>query len=311
MSDKVILITGSNGFLGRNLLEQIDIIPGLKILTYRNTRLLPEYRDNKCLVRLDLTNSEHVSRFFENYKEITDIIHLAASSSSRNNPADIVDNNIKSTLNLLEYCNQGTNFIFASSVLVYGSRDTSCFYETDVCKPTSVYGVTKLSCEHLIELYYRKNKVRPRILRFSNIIGKYLTHGRIWEVLCQNKNNVELYGNYPGSSLPFITAKSAVAAIIEATLSNRATLKCNIAPEDNLSLAKAFEMCGNARNKPVEVSFKPTGIENDYVCCYNSEADYQLGLKITKKSEEALQDGINELLNDYKPNNMEFFNTER
>lgn len=184
----MLLLTGSSGLIGRELLITLlkngmapkDIV----CPHFSNFPITPKERE-KWPINLfycDLKQERDIQLLFSAFPEIDKIIHLAAlASPSSNDFETFYDLNLKGTHYLLENCNQGTDFLFASSVTYYG--DNGCFYEADRPNPKSLYAITKVACEQLINLYFWRGKIRPRILRFCGNVGPELTHGRIKEAM--------------------------------------------------------------------------------------------------------------------------------
>jgi UDP-glucose 4-epimerase len=138
-----ILITGSTGYIGRNLLRywlehgkgdvvRVDRSTGFELAVSGWTRHLHE-------------------------REVDVVVHLAQSRRYREFPAgaqDMFRVNVASTLELLEWAREHgvRRFIFASTGTVYASS-TKKVTETAECEPASMYAATKLSAEHLIRPY--------------------------------------------------------------------------------------------------------------------------------------------------------------
>lgn len=133
------LITGSNGFIGSNLLET----------------LLKNHETD-----IELFNSDVSIEFIP--KEKPDIIiHLAANTDTTY-PDDIemYRNNIIGFLNVLRYSvNNNVRLIYASSGAIYGNDG----------KPLNAYGESKWICDKLVERYLKKNQIVG--LRFFNVYG--------------------------------------------------------------------------------------------------------------------------------------------
>lgn len=218
-----ILLTGVSGFIGRNLLP-ILLDKGYEVcgISYKHTitNKYKNYQESHIDLGSDLTDSiQHVMRNFN--PEI--IIHLAGHSTTRISDKDsgnIIDSNIKSTYNLLEYAPQDCKFIYLSTVMCYGDfleRRT----EEDECMPKSIYAITKLASEHLINAYcYDMCKIaQPTIFRPCAIIGKNMTHGNIFDFLNKIKSNsptLQALGKKPGSNKPFLHIDDLIRALIMA-----------------------------------------------------------------------------------------------
>lgn len=124
---------------------------------------------------VDLRHMEELRQVFGKH-EISHVIHLAASiivSEGESDPIGYLQNNVASTLNLLEIMREFGcwNIIFASSAAVYNpcpdQSDISLTEESPATEPKSTYGLSKLICEKMIE----RSGVNYICLRFFNVAG--------------------------------------------------------------------------------------------------------------------------------------------
>ena len=174
-----LLITGGLGFVGKNLilylLERhsdlaITIIDNLsrynkpedvgRILSLRNVRWLKfDLKDGTLCLR-------HI-------RDVDAVIHLAARTNvaySIQNPAESLNCNIVSTVNVLEACriNGIPRILFASTAAVHGQENP----DTGGVEH-SPYGLSKKICEETVRLYGRLYGIRYACLRFFNLYGPY------------------------------------------------------------------------------------------------------------------------------------------
>jgi len=144
---KKILITGSNGLLGRSLEKRLKnkfILFGLgrrkrKSINYVNCDL----RDKKRLNRL----------FFQLRPDI--VIHTAAISDveyCEKNPQEAYEINALGTYNVCQACKKINAFlIYISTDYVFNGKRKKPYKETDKTIPINIYGKTKLEGERFIQ----------------------------------------------------------------------------------------------------------------------------------------------------------------
>ncbi len=140
---KKILITGSSGFIGTNLINHFKRNFNL-ILTSRNKK--------KNLYFLDLRRTIN-KQILPN--EIDVIIHLAQSRLySKNNLKDIFEVNVRGIDNLLNVAKQMKvkQFINLSSGSIYNPYNGELL-ETDLIKPNTYYEYSKYLSEILVNQY--------------------------------------------------------------------------------------------------------------------------------------------------------------
>ena len=136
MKYKKALVTGSSGFIGSHI---VDELKKNKIQVVLFDSVPSKYNlDNDKEIIGDLLNIDDIKRAAEGCDVI---FHLAAQADiqlSSETPLETVKNNIIGTQNLLEVArtNQINRFIFASTIYVYS-------------KLGSFYKVSKLSLIHI------------------------------------------------------------------------------------------------------------------------------------------------------------------
>ncbi len=155
---KKILITGSAGFIGRNIIESY--------LTKKYNFLAPSQKE------LDLTNAEKVKSFFQSNK-IDLVIHTAAKPAHRNasDLKDIFLTDARMFFNIVRNSQYFQKMIFLSSGAVYGLDHPLIKVKEDYCDtyvPSDEYGLHKYVAEKYIGL--ADNIVS---LRIFGIFGKY------------------------------------------------------------------------------------------------------------------------------------------
>ena len=152
-----ILITGDKGFIGNLLASSLD--SNQYIVNTISSNL------NYDLCDWGIVNKAPKSDL---------IIHLAAKSyvpDSFTNPIGFYNNNIVSTLNILEKAkNDGSKVIFFSTY-VYGQPEQLPIKENHPIKPLNPYTESKLLGEQLCKAYNRDFGVPITIFRPFNVYG--------------------------------------------------------------------------------------------------------------------------------------------
>lgn len=184
-----LIITGGAGFIGVNLvlsllnnkkIKKILIIDNLKTSSIKNIDIIRGLDKRKIIAFHKISVSE--SNFLKKslFKKKFDLlIHLAAQSSGENSfyePVYDIDTNINGTINIIELAKQTkvSKLIFTSTMSVYGNVKTdSKINEKFKTKPTSIYGMTKLTSEKIIQSLCTKNNIKFSILRLFNVYGSY------------------------------------------------------------------------------------------------------------------------------------------
>lgn len=164
-----ILITGGNGFVGKNLanyLEEFD--NDVYISSRRHLNI------EKC-IKIDFSDISEIS-FKLNHHNFDQIFHLSAQSSvgvSFKYPFNTMRDNINSVINLLEVVKDLKNkpkVVIAGTSEVYTNKECPVTEES-VLDPRSPYTVSKLSTDHFVRLMSKELGINCTLLRLFNHTG--------------------------------------------------------------------------------------------------------------------------------------------
>ena len=169
------LVTGGAGFVGSAVARQL-LTTGNTVVVIDNisTGYRPNVPPNAIFIEGDCSNKSIIDRLLQ-YK-FDAIFHIAGQSSgeiSFDDPVYDIHCNTVSTLLLLQYavtsgCKQ---FIYASTMSVYGDSLTEVVAETASTNPKSFYAVGKLASERYLQIYNQVYGINFTALRYFNIYG--------------------------------------------------------------------------------------------------------------------------------------------
>src|SRR5579859_1530141 len=189
MPSKIVLVTGSAGFIGfhlsQKLLAQNYKVIGLDNLndyydvTLKESRLriLQEHPEFSFL-QGNLHDRAFIEKTFSDFR-FDYVVNLAAQAGLRysiQNPHAYMDSNIVGFLNILEACrhHKPEHLVYASSSSVYGANKAMPFsVHQNVDHPISLYAATKKANELMAHTYSVLYKVPVTGLRFFNVYGPY------------------------------------------------------------------------------------------------------------------------------------------
>jgi nucleoside-diphosphate-sugar epimerase len=258
----VVLVTGAGGEIGHGLIHEIAERGTFDILALDVRAPAPEVARRCAAVRIgDILDRHLLDRLHAEF-EIAVVFHLAALLSTR---AEVVPEtahavNVQGTLNLLALAieegrelGRPVKFLFPSSIAVYGLPDLATkraagkVVEDAWLTPITIYGCTKLYCEHLGRYYgrhYRQlaavspNRVDFRAIRFPGLLsGVTVPSGgtsdyapEMLHAAAQNRP----YACFvrPDTRIPFMAMPDAVAALLalmDAPAESLTTLVYNVA----------------------------------------------------------------------------------
>jgi len=199
LDNKCILVTGSAGFIGSNLVKRLfhDVknatIIGIDNMNDYYDVSLKEFRlkeieqlkpagVNYIFIKGDIANKETIDSIFNEYNPNV-VVNLAAQAGVRysiTNPDAYIQSNLIGFYNILEACRHSydngksgvEHLVYASSSSVYGSNK-KVPYSTDdkVDNPVSLYAATKKSNELLAHSYSKLYNIPSTGLRFFTVYG--------------------------------------------------------------------------------------------------------------------------------------------
>ena len=190
---KTILVTGSAGFIGSNLVLRLfkelseGIIVGLDNLNDYYDPTLKDYRLSEIekakpagieyeFVKGDLADKALIDGLFEKY-HFDVVVNLAAQAGVRysiTNPDAYIQSNMIGFYNILEACRHYPveHLVYASSSSVYGGNKKVPFSTDDrVDNPVSLYAATKKSNELFAHCYSKLYDIPTTGLRFFTVYG--------------------------------------------------------------------------------------------------------------------------------------------
>ncbi len=168
----MILVTGSAGFIGRNIVEALKE----KEMDFIATDIVDSpFRDVEY-VKIDITDRKSVFDVFRDY-DIDFVFHLAAHplSESIREPMRNAMVNIIGSLNVMDASREFgvKKIIFSSASSIVGEVIRNPVDEDHPCKPKTPYGVAKFCIEHYLRVYQELYGLDYVIFRFFNVYGPY------------------------------------------------------------------------------------------------------------------------------------------
>lgn len=194
LNNKNILVTGSPGFIGTNLvirllkelasgtivsLDNMNEYYDVSLKEWRLAKIEQAARTSRVkhvFIRGSIANKELVERLFSEYR-FDLVINLAAQAGVRysiEHPDIYIESNIIGFFNILEACRYHPveHLVFASTSSVYGGNKKIPFSTEDKSdNPVSLYAATKKSDELLAHAYSKLYNIPVTGLRFFTVYG--------------------------------------------------------------------------------------------------------------------------------------------
>lgn len=255
-----ILITGSNGLIGQELMEMLKQSESYRIFGAGRSN-----NGGKSDIFLDLSTdwSDDILP-----KRMDVIIHLAQSEKFRDFPesaTEVFQVNTVSTLKLLEYARKSgaKKFIYASSGGVYGNSDTG-FNEDSPLKPNKDLGfylTTKFSSELIVGNYASYFDIN--ILRFFFVFGEKQRKNMLIPRLIDSVRNdkpITLQGK-DGIKINPVYVNDAASAIIK-VVGSKGSFNVNIGGLEILSIKQISDTIGRLLGKLPVFEYQGTEAKN-------------------------------------------------
>lgn len=200
LNNKTILVTGSPGFIGANLvirllretkggtvvsLDNLNNYYDPKLKEYRLTLIEAAAKDSPVrhtFIQGDISDRSLIDQLFADY-HFDIVVNLAAQAGVRysiDHPDAYINSNIIGFYNILEACRHSyddgekgvEHLVYASSSSVYGGNKKVPFSVDDkVDNPVSLYAATKKSNELLAHSYSKLYNIPSTGLRFFTVYG--------------------------------------------------------------------------------------------------------------------------------------------
>lgn len=247
-----VLITGGNGFVGRNLIQELykyrrvfgDVI-NVSRRDFKSPFVAKSY-----ICDLGFSDDSEAQfyglRYIMRQHNPEYIFHLASKATVKmeeNEPFDIIQDNILSTQKVCQWSPKGSKVVLASSVIVYGDwifeqESPRPYIETDRTEPTSIYGMTKRASEGIIRYHNSTGQINGVSARMCATVGRGLTHGVVYDFMKKILKNpvLEALGSKPGSTKPYCYINDLIQALLILSMNDSAVGEYNVVPDDAINI---------------------------------------------------------------------------
>jgi len=252
----MIIVTGAAGFIGSNLVEQLNARGERDILAVDNFERPEKFRNLVDLEIADYLDKREFPEWLERQTKsgrssgIRAIFHQGACSDTMETDGRyMMRNNYRYTMTLLDFCTaHQIPLIYASSAAVYGGGEV--FEEKrEHESPLNIYGYSKFLFDQVVRARLAEQTMGTQVvgLRYFNVYGPREAHkGRMASVASHHvrqfreTGHVNLFGAWDGygdgeQSRDFVYVKDAVAI--------------NLFFFDNPQLSGIFN-CGTGKAQP-------------------------------------------------------------
>ena len=182
MNKKKVLVCGSTGFMGKNIVKHFSSLEEYEVFGVALKRKMPEL-DDEHFYKVDLTSKKEVNELF-NKHQFDVVIQAAANTSGSKDIVErpylhVTDNAVMNSLILQACFDYGVgHFLFLSCGVMY-NPDRSPVTEKDFFMDEGIYqryfgvGWTKVYVEKMCEFFAGLGKTKHTAIRHSNTYGPH------------------------------------------------------------------------------------------------------------------------------------------
>ena len=256
-----ILVTGGLGLIGHHVVNKLESLGHDVVITDTRTTygIIPQDEidylmgerlkkiKSTHIYNIDISNADSIDWLIQKHQPAI-IIHMASFPRQKvvnANPALGAKTMMEGLMNLCESAKKHNvcKFIYISSSMVYGDF-TDDVTEDYNCKPQGQYGIMKLSGEHIVKDYSRRNCFSHTIIRPSAVYGPLDVEDRvIAKFMLTAMRGGTLNVNGANETLDFTYVDDAADGIVAAALSDNTNNKTyNITKSHSRTLLEAAQL---------------------------------------------------------------------
>lgn len=302
LSGRRIVVTGGCGFIGGHLVDRLLTIAGTSIIVIDDCRwgrhVVSNVGKRYQLIRHRL-GSDSLQMLKTVIRKDDIVFHLAAEKlhQSNDDQQSLLNSNVHGTWCVLEASARAgaARVIVASSLYAHGRMSGARMRESDLPCPTTVYGVTKLAGEHLLNTVRQRRGLRGLALRMFFVYGPRQFSGTGYPSVIV-KNFQRLARGEPPTvcgdgmqSLDYIYIDDAVHALVLAGSSELDDEVLHIGSGHAVSILELTRLM----QKVAGTSLSPKFIEEDFTYGSHRESDPENArAKLGFTAEVSLEEGL-------------------
>jgi nucleoside-diphosphate-sugar epimerase len=252
---ETILVIGSNGQIGGELVENLAAIYGLNQVIASDVKAPGKAYHQGPFEIIDVLNKTQIFDVVKKY-QVTQIYLLAAllSATAEKNPLFAWQLNMEGLFHVLDLAKEGhiKQVYWPSSIAAFGpNTPQQNTPQYTIMEPSTVYGISKQAGERWCEYYFHKFNVDVRSLRYPGLIGyksapgggttDYAVH--IFHEALKNKTYTSFLSE--STALPMMYMPDAI----------RATIELMQAPLEKIKIRSSYNLAG--------ISFSPKDIASE------------------------------------------------
>lgn len=313
MSLKKILVTGSDGFIGSHLTEEL-VRQGydVRAFTYYNSfnswgwldHSPKEIKDNLDVFAGDIRDPHGVKEAMKGCDAVLHLAALIAIPYSYHSPDTYVDTNVKGTLNIVQAARElgVQKVVHTSTSEVYGTAQFVPITEDHPLQGQSPYSASKIGADQMAISFYRSFDTPVAVIRPFNTYGpRQSARAVIPTIISQiasGKKNIHLGALHPTRDFNYV--KDTVQGFIDVMNSEKSIGEViNIGSNYEVSIGETVEMIAEVMGADIMITtdeerMRPEKSEVNRLWADNQKAKELLGWEPKYGGKDGLKRGLKE-----------------
>lgn len=310
---KKILITGSDGFIGSHLTEEL-VRQGydVRAFTYYNSfnswgwldHSPKEIKDSLDVFAGDIRDPHGVKEAMKGCDAVLHLAALIAIPYSYHSPDTYVDTNVKGTLNIVQAARElgVQKVVHTSTSEVYGTAQFVPITEDHPLQGQSPYSASKIGADQMALSFYRSFDTPVAVIRPFNTYGpRQSARAVIPTIISQiasGKKNIHLGALHPTRDFNYV--KDTVQGFIDVMNSEKSIGEViNIGSNYEVSIGETVEMIAEVMGANITITtdeerMRPEKSEVNRLWADNQKAKELLGWEPKYGGKDGLKRGLKE-----------------
>lgn len=286
----MIVITGSESFIGRELISQCK----KNSIEFTGLDIINKQKSDYNYHQINIKSPNIIDHIPENTDAVIHLAALSRDSDCKEKAYECFDNNVLGTLNLINACKEKNvkQFIFASSEWVYdefkNNEEKNEESLIDIHNHKSEYALSKLVSESNLRQQYNHSFCDVTILRFGIIYGPRKSNwSAVESIFNQVKNQNQVTVGSLKTGRRFVHVYDIISGIIN-SLGLKGFNIINLTGNDIVTLKDIIDTSQQILNKKIDVvesnseqiSIRnPSNSKAKQIIGWQPEIDLKLGLE--------------------------------
>lgn len=290
-----VVIIGAAGFLGRNLVKELEIRKieaiGYDLIPANEVQYIFEKNTYVHYIQGDILDLYKLKSIMQGCDLVFHTAAIADINDTRFKPVETMEINVVGTAKCLEAARSAgvKRFLYASSVYVSGNKG-------------SFYRISKQAGESLCKMYAEEFGLQYSILRYGSLYGREANHWNFIYGLCKDllAKGEFTYTSSPDAVREFIHIHDAACETIRIALNedfiNKTVL---ISGHQRLKMSEFFDTIQEILGKKIRIHYASTENHGHYIKTpYSIEIDVPVRVNLSNYID--ISEGILDCLNEVK-----------